>query len=203
MLKGVEFHQDGVDAGIWFFGGDVAVPPRLRAAYSHPPRSPPGQEVGLQRLNDAGGHLVAMLGTSGDVKELEGDLGNPGISSRVQAVCDFCGPTDFTVIDKFPNGAVKPVTQLLGGPVAENLEKAKTANPITYITKDDPPFLIMHGDQDRTVPVNQSELLNEALKKAGVWVEFEPVKGGGHGFGGPEITKTVNEFFDEKLKAKK
>ena len=153
--------------------------------------------------SSAGGHLVAMLGTSGDVKELEGDLGNAGVSSRVRAVCDFCGPTDFTVIDKFPNGAVKPVTQLLGGPVAENLDKARTANPVTYVTKDDPPFLIMHGDNDKTVPINQSEVLNEALKKAGVWVKFEPVKGAGHGFGGPAITKTVNEFFDEQLKAKK
>ena len=153
--------------------------------------------------SSAGGHLVAMLGTSGDVKELEGDLGNPGVSSRVQAVCDFCGPTDFTVVDKFPNGAVGPVTQLIGGPIAENLEKTKTANPITYVTKDDPPFLIMHGDQDKTVPINQSELLNEALKKAGVWVKFEPVKGAGHGFGGPEIMKTVEQFFDEKLKEKK
>ena len=153
--------------------------------------------------SSAGGHLVAMLGTSGGVKELEGDLGNPGVSSRVQAVCDFCGPTDFTVIDKFPNGAVKPVTQLIGGAIAENIEKTRTANPITYVSKDDPPFLILHGDQDKTVPINQSELLNEALKAAGVWVKFVPVPGAGHYLISPEATKTVNEFFDEKLKGKK
>jgi acetyl esterase/lipase len=158
--------------------------------------------------SSAGGHLVAMLGASGDVKELEGEEGNPGVSSRVQAVCDWFGPTDFTVIGRFPSNLKhdapdSPESKLLGGPIHENEEKAKTANPITYITKDDPPFLIMHGDRDMTVPFNQSEILNEALKAAGVWVKFEPVKGAGHGFGGPEVMRTVNEFFDEKLKGEK
>ena len=154
--------------------------------------------------SSAGGHLVALLGTSGDVKEF--DTGeNPGVSSRVQAVVDFFGPTDFTQMGKFP-GQIKhdapdsPESELLGGAVQENKAKAARANPITYITADDPPFLIMHGDKDNTVPLNQSELLEAALKKAGVDVAFHIVKGAGHGFGGPEITAMVREFLAKHLK---
>lgn len=153
----------------------------------------------------AGGHLVALLGTSGGVRELEGALGNPNYSSRVQAVVDFFGPTDFLEIGKFPSkiahfAADSPESQLLGGPVLENQEKARRANPITYISKDDPPFLIMHGDRDQSVPLNQSELLRDALKKAGVQVTFQIVPGAGHGFSGPQIDAAVDAFFDQHLK---
>ena len=74
------------------------------------------------------------------------------------------------------------------------------ANPITYVTKDDPPFLICHGDKDMLVPHNQSELLYDALKKAGVNVTFHTVKGGGHGFRDAEADRIVQEFFDKFLK---
>ena len=155
--------------------------------------------------SSAGGHLVALLGASGGVPDLEGALGNRNYSSRVQAVVDFFGPTDFLEIGKFPSkiahyAADSPESQLLGGPVLENKEKARRANPITYISKDDPPFLIMHGDQDQSVPLNQSELLTEALKKAGIEVTFEVVRGAGHGFGGPQINASVDAFFDKHLK---
>lgn len=153
----------------------------------------------------AGGHLVALLGTAGDVRELEGDGGNAKESSRVQAVCDWFGPTDFTKIGDFPSqikhyAADSPEAKLLGGPVLEHRNRAAKANPITYVTKDDPPFLIMHGDKDPLVPLNQSELLREALQKAGVEVKLHVVEGGGHGFGGPAIFRMVNEFFDRHLK---
>lgn len=156
--------------------------------------------------SSAGGHLVALLGTSGDVKELEGELGNLNQSSRVQAVCDFFGPTDFTKMDaagsQMNHDAPKsPESLLVGGAIQENPEKVARANPITYVSKDDPPFLIMHGDKDPLVPHNQSELLEAALKKAGVDVTFHTVKGAGHGFGGPEINKRVDAFFDKYLKS--
>ncbi|MCX8035842.1 MAG: alpha/beta hydrolase [Candidatus Sumerlaeia bacterium] len=158
--------------------------------------------------SSAGGHLVALLGTTGDVKALEGNEGPQGVSSRVQAVCDFFGPTDFTKIGNFPsnlnhNAPDSPESKLLGVPILEHPEKCAEANPITYITKDDPPMLIMHGDKDMTVPINQSELLYEAMKKAGLDVTYHVVAGGGHGFGGPEIDRMVNEFFDRVLKASK
>ncbi|MBN2593835.1 MAG: alpha/beta hydrolase [Sedimentisphaerales bacterium] len=152
----------------------------------------------------AGGHLVAFLGTAGDAKQF--DKGpNLHVSSRVQAVCDFFGPTDLTKMSSFessmdhdaPNA---PEAQLIGGPVQENKEACMRANPITYVSKDDHPFLICHGDKDMLVPHNQSELLNDALKKTGVNVNFHTVKGGGHGFRNPEVDRMVQEFFDKHLK---
>lgn len=163
--------------------------------------------------SSAGGHLVALLGTSGGVEELEGNGGNPGYSSRVQCVVDLFGPTDFLEIGKFPSNlrhfaADSPESRLIGGPVLENPEKCKAANPITYVDKDDPPFLILHGDKDMTVPFNQSELLYAALQRAGVEATFVPVKGGGHGWGpqdktepsAQEINAMILAFFDKHLK---
>jgi len=158
--------------------------------------------------SSAGGHLAALVGTTGDVKEF--DVGeNLNQSSRVQAVCDYYGPTDFTVFVTTPGyerhaGADSPESKLLGGAVMENKEKAARANPITFVSPDDPPFLIVHGDKDGTVPINQSQLLFDALKKAGVSVHFHTIKGAGHGqgFGGPQMDKLVNDFFDRHLKAR-
>lgn len=147
----------------------------------------------------AGGHLVALLGTSGGVAELEGTVNDLKQSSRVQAVVDWFGPTDFLHIGE-PESDIRhtapdsPESKLIGGPLLENRDKAAKASPITYVSKDAPPFLIMHGDRDRTVPFNQSELLYEALKKAGVDVTFVPMKGAGHGFGGPDAIAPVQEF---------
>jgi acetyl esterase/lipase len=152
----------------------------------------------------AGGHLVALLGTAGDVKEF--DKGpNLHVSSRVQAVCDFFGPTDLTKMSDFEStmdhdASDSPESLLVGGPVQENKEAYRRANPITYVSKDDPPFLICHGDKDMLVPHNQSVLLNAALKKAGVSVKFHTVKDGGHGFRDPEVDRMVQEFFDKHLK---
>jgi len=158
----------------------------------------------------AGGHLAAMLGSSGNVQDLEGNLGNAKESSRVQAVVDFFGPTDFLKMDiaALPGGqkhdpAGSPESQLVGGPIQQNKDKVARANPIAYVTKDVPPFLILHGDQDPLVPVNQSELLHDALKKAGVNVTFHKIVGAGHGgpqFNTPLIRAMVMAFFDQHLK---
>jgi acetyl esterase/lipase len=154
----------------------------------------------------AGGHLVALLGTSGGVEALEGTVGDQREqSSRIQAACDFFGPTDFLQMDAGGsdlkhNAPNSPESQLIGGAIQENKDKVARANPITYVTKDDPPFLIVHGDKDRTVPINQSELLSDALKKAGVEVEFYIVKGGGHGFRDPMAFEKTDAFFDKHLK---
>jgi acetyl esterase/lipase len=158
----------------------------------------------------AGGHLVALLGTSGDVKDLEGEGSNKGVSSRVQAVCDFFGPADLLTMapQSGPDSTIQhdapnsPESLLLGGPILERKDAARRASPVTYITKDDPPFLIVHGDKDNTVPVGQSKELHEALKKAGVDSTLMIIPGAGHGNGilTPETLRAVADFFDKHLK---
>lgn len=152
----------------------------------------------------AGGHLVALLGTSGGAKELEGTEGDKlDRSSRVHAVCDWFGPSDLAALAGKSSDAKSPIAKLLGGPVADNKEKAREANPITFIGKDAPPFLIMHGDMDKLVPASQSELLADALKKAGVEVTLKILPGAGHGgpaFQTAEYRQIIQEFFDKHLK---
>jgi acetyl esterase/lipase len=158
----------------------------------------------------SGGHLATMLGLTGGVKDLEGESGNLDQSSRVSAVVDFFGPTDFLQMDKaaLPGGLKhdppnSPESLLIGGPIQDNREKAARANPITYITRESPPFLIVHGDRDPLVPCNQSELLFEALRKAGVDATFYKIVSAGHGgpqFQSPVTKAMVLAFFDEHLK---
>ena len=157
--------------------------------------------------SSAGGHLVAMLGTAGDVKEFEvGE--NLEVSSRVQAVVDYFGPTDFLQMDahRLPNGLVhdvpdSPESQLVGEPIQEHQDRVARANPVTYVSKDAPPFLIVHGDKDPLVPYQQSVLLNDALKKVGVPVTFYKVEGGGHGwFKDPKVPELAKAFLEQHLK---
>lgn len=154
--------------------------------------------------SSAGGHLVALLGTSGGVKGLEGNLGSHlDQSSRVQAVCDMWGPTDFLQMGGGHNRPESPESQLIGGPIQENKAKVAVANPITYVTEDDPPFLLLHGDKDGAVPIGQSELLNQALDKVRVPVEFHVLRGGGHGGKGyptSQMNEMILAFFDKRLR---
>lgn len=158
----------------------------------------------------AGGHLAAMLGTAGDVPEWETVGGHRDVSSRVQAVVDWFGPTDFLQMDahRTPNGQQhnppdSPESQLIGGPIQEHPELVARANPVTYVTADDPPFLIVHGLDDPLVPHHQSTLLMDALLAAGNKAAFLSLMGAGHGgpaFETSEITNTMNNFFALHLK---
>ncbi len=159
----------------------------------------------------AGGHLAALLGTTGDVKSLEGKVGHQRGSSRVQAVCDWYGPTDFLQMDAHAlpgspfahNDADSPESQLIGGPIQENPEKVKNANPVTYVSADDPPFLVVHGTLDPLVPLHQSELLHMALRDAGVkstLIKLEAAGHGGEDFQSEEIQQTIVKFFKRTLK---
>ena len=159
--------------------------------------------------SSAGGHLAALLGTSGDVKEFDTGA-HLDQSSGVQAVGDYYGPTDLLQMDAhaLPGARLKhdpatsPESRLIGGAIQENKVKTARANPITYISKNDPAFLIVHGDQDPAVPHHQSVLLYDALKSAGVRVRFHTLEGAGHGtgFGGTELATMVRDFFDRHLK---
>jgi acetyl esterase/lipase len=145
----------------------------------------------------AGGHLAALLGTTGDVASLDvGD--NLDHSSRVNGVIDFYGNVDLAA-DAVANPAISvaksPHSQLLGGPVLERRDLARQANPITYISKDDPPFLVVHGDVDRNVPIAQSVMLVDELRAAKVPVTFYSVSDGGHGdFDDPQVRRLVTDF---------
>jgi acetyl esterase/lipase len=155
--------------------------------------------------SSAGGHLVSMLGTSGDVKELEGKNGSPDVSSRVTCVVDFCGPSDFLALgvdNPRLNDPAGPVYKLLGGPLKEKQDAAKEASPITHVTADDPPFLIVHGTEDRTVAIRQAELLHGAQKKVNNNTTFVKITGGGHGIGGPKVEERVQNFFAKHLLGK-
>ncbi|MGH2413478.1 MAG: alpha/beta hydrolase fold domain-containing protein, partial [Microcystaceae cyanobacterium] len=159
----------------------------------------------------AGGHLSALLGTSAGIKALEGNSQAPSISSKIQAVCDWYGPTDFTqvppafeepitpaVLEKYKNAPWAIYTEathrLLGGPVSKNLKLASLANPINYIDSNDPPFLILHGELDNIVPLSQSELLEKALQKKGVEVTFIRAPNLKHSYAGKN-----GERYDSKL----
>ncbi|MEQ9438918.1 MAG: alpha/beta hydrolase [Cyclobacteriaceae bacterium] len=148
--------------------------------------------------SSSGGHLSAFLGTSGGVKmyslgnatvSLEGNRGDFNeVSSAVDAVVDWFGPTDFQAMDscnsdmnhKAPDS---PESTFIGGPIQENDLRCALANPITYIDAHDPPFLILHGDADPLVPHCQSELLYKALQQRGVESELIIVPGAKHGPG--------------------
>ncbi|GAA5507567.1 alpha/beta hydrolase fold domain-containing protein [Novipirellula caenicola] len=152
----------------------------------------------------AGGHLVAMLGTTGDVPELEGQLGDHlSHSSSVNCVVDQYGPTDLLSMGGWHDDANSPESKLVGGTLQENPKAARNASPITYVSKNDSPFLIIHGTDDRVVPLDQSEQLHEALSKVGVESMLVPVQGGGHGrFSSPEVAKRLKQFFDKHLLGK-
>ncbi|MCB1126380.1 MAG: alpha/beta hydrolase [Verrucomicrobiae bacterium] len=160
--------------------------------------------------SSAGGHLVALLGTTGDLRTF--DTGpNLDQSSAVQAVVDFFGPTDFLQMDahRRPNGMVhnlpdSPESKLIGGDIRQHADRVARPNPITYVSAGDPPFLIVHGDSDPLVPHHQSELLEAALREAGVPVTFHTVKDGGHGgFQDPEVPRAVEAFLEQHLKQAK
>jgi acetyl esterase/lipase len=165
----------------------------------------------------AGGHLSAMLGTSGSIKSLEGPtLGNPEQSSRVQAVVDWFGPTNFSKMDEqLKESAVErpmrhsvaqsPESALLGKNLEDVPSLIKEADPGTYVSSDDPPFLIQHGLEDNLVPFQGSVLLARKLGKVlgHEHVSLELFAATGHGggaFGTEENMRRVFNFLDKYLK---
>lgn len=154
----------------------------------------------------AGGHLVALLGTTDASAGMEGSGGYPNQSSRVRAVVDMFGPTDIAVLFRAGGGSV---LEQVFGTSDPNSQAVKLASPVTYVSPDDPPCLILHGDKDNVVPLAQSQILYSRLQAAGVPATLVVVKNGGHSFtptGGAisptraEITTMVADFFDKYLK---
>ncbi|MHC1785154.1 MAG: alpha/beta hydrolase fold domain-containing protein [Anaerolineaceae bacterium] len=154
----------------------------------------------------AGGHLVSLLGTSDESAGWEvGEYLDQ--SSRVQAVVDMFGPADlYLAFESEPGFLCREVF----GATSNSDPVLAQASPVTYVSPDDPPFLILHGDQDNLVPVEHSEVLYEKLQAAGVPSELVIVKNAGHGFKPMdgkaidptrfEISTTIQTFFEENLK---
>ena len=169
----------------------------------------------------AGGHLSLMLGTAGD----KGDPNAPDPvdreSSRVQAVACFFPPTDFLNYGKPGEEKVHPTDHappyraafdyreldkqsMLWVPITDLKrlkEITRQISPIAHVTPDDPPTLIIHGNEDRLVPLQQSERIIEKLKKAGVETDLVVKKGAGHGW--PGLNKDLDQlanWFDKHLK---
>jgi acetyl esterase/lipase len=168
----------------------------------------------------AGGNLAAMLGVTGGIPAFDDPaLGSPGVSSRVQAVIVWFGPIDFASMDKQArtqgcsktnqqNGeAWSYVSKYLGAPLAQVPQLVKQSSPLSYITQDDPPFLVQQGNEDCIVPIAQSELLVQALKSGGVDVQYTLLQGIGHGdsglppvFQSPKNLRRILQFLQIKLR---
>jgi acetyl esterase/lipase len=155
----------------------------------------------------AGGHLVSFLGTSGDVKELEGTLGKHlDQNSAVTCVMNFFGPENFLSMVRQPStvdrtqGKDYPEALLLGGPVPEKEETAREASPVTHVSKGDAAFFTAHGTKDPLVPYAQAQEIHAALEKAGVPSLLQEMTNGGHGFKSPILDERVKQFFDLHLR---
>ncbi len=162
----------------------------------------------------AGGNLVSLLGTTCGVAELEGDLGNAGQSSCVQAVVDWFGPIDFLKMDEqfagtsceqSHNAANSPESKLVGAEIQTVPELVATTNPMNYITADDAPFFIQNGTADCNIPPIQNKNLADALSAVigadnVTYISLEGVGHGGSQFETAENLNLVIGFLDTYLK---
>ncbi len=148
--------------------------------------------------NSAGGHLAALVGVSNGQRELEGKEGNHlDVSSDIAAIVDFYGASNLTTIlnQSTPHGlSVRvPALELLIGGHPDNLPKiAQLASPVFHVDEDDPPLLLIHGDQDPQMPINQAHELHGVYQDLDLPVQFEVIYGGAHG---------GKAFFDEERMA--
>jgi acetyl esterase/lipase len=151
----------------------------------------------------AGGHLVALLGTTGNPTDPADDIAG---------VVDWFGPAELLTMQAqrtLPTrlNADAPdsfESRLVGGPLQERRNVATSASPVTHVTADDAPFLIMHGDKDALVSISQSRTLNKKLTAAGVESELVVLEGAGHGgpaFNSERARDRILAFIDRCTKA--
>ena len=145
----------------------------------------------------AGGHLTLLLGLSGGIKELEGTVGgNLDQSSRVQAIIDLFGPSALVRFSKTSKRFMYKYKQ--------DTDFLNSASPVTYLSKDDPPVLILQGDKDNIVPKDQSEYLHKRYQDAGLESELYIIKGASHGgrqFSDKTRHALIKTFLDKHIKA--
>ncbi len=163
----------------------------------------------------AGGHLSALVGTSGGKNAFPKIGGNEQQSDSVQCVCDIFGPTNFATVIKQAdedknvrnifkfNNPGDPYSSLIGASLDADQKKTDAVSPVHYVSKETPPILILHGTHDALVPYAQSEEFVAALKAKDVEVWLQKLPGSGHGgaaFGKPAILTLMQNFFDKHLK---
>lgn len=150
----------------------------------------------------AGGHLTAMAALADDSAY---DVGSHlEYSSQVQAACPWYPPTDVT---SFPypsplEAAASPESLMTGLNVMLHQKEAEKACPVSYVSEDAPPFMILHGINDHTVPFTQGEILHDRLEEAGCDVKLVAIEGADHAdrqFFQKETWQRIAEFFHEKL----
>jgi len=153
--------------------------------------------------HSAGGHLVALLGTTDPSAGFEGSGGYSDQSSRIQAAVDMCGRADLRGMPADKAASVFGATDSFSDILLRG-------SPITFVSKDDAPFLILHGEKDGTVPPPVSQLLYDRLQAVGVPVKLATVKNADHSFNPidgamsptrTEMTKLIADFFDQYLRA--
>jgi len=155
----------------------------------------------------AGGHLSAYMAVQDDEAKPDSEDPVERQSSRVLFAIPFAGPTDWGLLSRIPHGH-PAYRQLIGykpgTPAGEMAaDRIKDVSPLSFVSADDPPMLIVHGDADRIVPIEHAQALAAALKKAGVPVELYVVKGGNHGVAGAggEAAVRADAYMRQRLSA--
>jgi len=135
-----------------------------------------------------------MVGCVDETDGFEISGGWEEFSSRVQAVCSYYGISEFVSwYEEVPRDSA---VRFLSGTLEEKPEIYRTASPINYVTNDDPPLLLIHGELDTLVPYNQSEIMYQAYRQAGLEAELMKVSGAGHGFK-QETDSPISHSFDD------
>jgi len=122
----------------------------------------------------------------------------------IQAACDQCGPTDLERMADPGLAAQSPVLRevtdnFVGGPVAEHRETARLVSPLQHVSPDCPPILVLHGEDDPTVPVAESIIFHQALTAAGVDSTLHVLPGEAHGWDINLTRDTIVTFFQRTL----
>jgi acetyl esterase/lipase len=153
----------------------------------------------------AGGHLAALLGTTGRMRDFD-VADHLEQSSAVQCVVDWFGPVDFldwgVPFSPSMDSPESAVYRLFGGPISQHQEMARRASPLQYVEGQSAPFFIIHGDRDDIVPLIQSERLHQALQAAGAASTLRIIPGAGHStaeFSLPERLDEIADFLARHL----
>ncbi len=150
----------------------------------------------------AGGHLSLLAGVTDQSHGLEGSGGLPDVSSRVQAVVNYYGPTDLPILHQANTKAAPMLEQLLGGTPQTVPKQFELGSPITYLSSDDPPMLTIHGGKDPLVPIDQAKRFDERAKEVGASHELLVLPEQEHGFSGEDRKLALEasfRFFDRHL----